>query len=200
MRGNPVTVTGPGAEPVTTDEAKAHARIDYSDDDTLIDRLIKTARQHVERKLDRALLYQTFDYKLHCFPAVIVLPRPPLESVTSITYIDTNGTEQTLDSSKYRVVDNGEWPSIIEPEYSETWPSTRDVLAAVTVQFQAGYADGGASPVARDDIPEPIREAILLTVTHWYEHREASIPGVSIQELPIGAEDLLADYYTWSFP
>jgi len=42
-------VTGPSVQPLTTDEAKAHLRVDHTTDDSLIESLIKAATQTAER-------------------------------------------------------------------------------------------------------------------------------------------------------
>ena len=131
-------ISGPAAEPVTLVEAKAHLRIETSDDNTLIDSLIKAARAHIDGAdgwLGRALMYQTYDLSVDNLCIPIRLPLPPLVSVTSVKYLDTAGDEQTLAASLYRVVDRGSWPSFIEPDANAVWPATLGVSAAVTVRF-----------------------------------------------------------------
>ena len=48
--------TPPAVEPVTVAEAKAHLRVDISDDDTYIGTLITAAREWCEEYLDRSAL------------------------------------------------------------------------------------------------------------------------------------------------
>lgn len=189
-------VTAPAAEPVSRSEAKAHLRIEASvtDDDTLIDALIVAAREHVEDFTRRALVTQTWDLKLDAFPcdAYIKVPLPRLQSVTSITYVDTAGTTQTWSSSDYQV-DTASEPGRIAPAYGESWPDTRaGQLNAVTVRFVAGY--GAASAV-----PQKIKQAMLLIIGHWYEHRENVVISAQAQEIPFAAEMLLWPYRVLSF-
>src|SRR3990172_9406936 len=99
-------VTAPATEPVTRTEAKVHLRIEsaVTADDTLIDRLIIVARQLGEAHTGRAFITQTWDLKLDAFPAGrIRLPKAPLSSISSVTYLDTNGASQTWDSGDYLV-------------------------------------------------------------------------------------------------
>lgn len=50
------------------------------------------------------------------------------------------------------------------------------------------------------DPPEPaILQAIKLLVAHLYENREASLVGVSVEQLPIGVFDLITPYRDWAF-
>jgi uncharacterized phiE125 gp8 family phage protein len=187
-----VLVSAPATTPVSLTEAKAHLRVDHSDDDTLITALINAAVAHLDGKdgiLGRALITQTWDLKLDEFCPAIRIPLPPLASVTSITYVDTDGATQTLAADQYTVT-SGE-PAKIVPAYNVTWPSTRCVPEAVKVRFVAGY--GNASSV-----PAGIKAAILLHVGTLYRDRETVNIGNIINELP-AYDALIAPYKVWSF-
>lgn len=146
-------------------------------DDPLIARLIASARHQAEQELQRALITQTLDLVLDEFPrnAPYEIKLPPLSSVTSIAYVDTDGATQTLAASKY-VVDANSKPARIAPAYGESWPSTRTQNNAVTVRFVAGY--GAATAV-----PACIKQWMLLAISTLYAQREALVQGAS-NELP----------------
>ena len=57
-----VLTSGPGVEPITLAEAKAHLRIDGSVEDTLILSLVITSRLHIEAALGLALITQGWSY------------------------------------------------------------------------------------------------------------------------------------------
>lgn len=181
-------ITAPAIEPVTTAEAKAHLRVDIADDDTLIDNLVKAAREQAESFTGRALLTQTWEYALDGFPAEnhIDLPKPPLQSVTSVTYYDTDGAAHTFAATSY-YVDKSMEPGRLVLDYGETWPSEtlRPSSGAVVIKFKAGYGDAATT------VPQSIRQAILLLVGHWYEAREAIIVGTISTELPMTVKYLL---------
>jgi uncharacterized phiE125 gp8 family phage protein len=163
MRFSLTRVTAPTVNPVTLAETKAHLRVDGSDDDTRIAAIIAAATQHFDGwdgTLGRALVTQTWDLKLDFFPRRVWLPLPPLQSVTSVTYQDLDGATQTLASSAYRVVNQGNDQSFLEEEEDEDWPSTNDERDAVTVRFVAGYAS---------EVPQPIKHAILFRVQALYD-------------------------------
>ncbi|HYH39911.1 MAG TPA: head-tail connector protein [Azospirillum sp.] len=196
-------VSAAPAYPVTLAEAKAHLRLDTSDDDALVDALIAAATAHLDGRdgwLGRALVQQTWDLKLHRFPGVIDVPLPPLQSVTSITYLDSNNVSQTLATSKYQVDGNGQWRARIKPAYGETWPSTYDAWNAVTVRFVAGYEPGSGSPTDyAENVPQPIKHALLLLISHWYENRAPVNIGNIVSALPMTVDALLAPYRVMSF-
>ena len=75
--------------------------------------------------------------------------------------------------------------------YGADWP--RENLYPtnpVNIRFTAGF--GGAA-----DVPGPVVAAMKLLVGHWYENRENSLVGVSVNELPMGVTALLANYRFW---
>ncbi|MFQ5535459.1 MAG: head-tail connector protein [Sphingomonadales bacterium] len=188
-------VTAPAAEPITLAEAKDHLRITGTDDDVYITRLIAAARQHVDGSdgiLGRALITQTWDLFLPKFPAEIRVPLPPLQSVTSIKYIDAGGITQTLAASEY-TVDVKRQPGRIVEAFGKSWPATRDVPNAVEVRFDAGYG------LADSDVPEPIRHALLFFIAHLFERREPVVTGTTVAKIPDAADALLASYRIHGF-
>lgn len=174
-------------EPVTLVEAKAHLRVTGIDDDTLIGTLITTARQFVENFTNRALITQTWEWRLDRFyPWTLIVPMAPLASVTSIQYVDGNGDTQTLALTEY-TVDAKSDPARITPAYGKSWPATRYHINAVTITFTAGYGTASA-------VPSPIKQALLLVLAEMYERREAAIAGAPIIEIPLGVKALLMPY------
>lgn len=183
-------VTAPAKEPISEDEARGHLRLDAPtpEDIVTLSALITAARQVAESMTGRALITQTWELAIDCFPAVIYLPLPPLQlPLTSIKYIDVNGNEPTLAEANYRVDARSE-PARIIPAYGLTWPSTRSVTSAVVVKFVAGYGDDPG------DVPQPIRSAMLLMLGHLYEHRESVTERDKMVELPLGVSALLWPY------
>ena len=182
----------PTAEPILLDEAKSHLRIRTSDtvQDSYIETLlIPRARKIAEDFQHRAYITQTWVLNLDCFPACgeILLPRPPLQSVSSIVYTLEDGTTGTVSSSDY-VVDAFSEPGRILLKGGEAWPTdTLRVGPSVAVTFVAGYGAAGSS------VPGEIRQAILLILSHLFENREAVVDQSrgSLSPLPMGVETLL---------
>lgn len=192
-------VTPPAAEPISLAEAKAHLRVDGTDDDTLITALIVAAREHVESVTRRALITQTWDYSLPAFPNgdVLALPRPRLQSVTSVTYTDSAGVAATFAASNY-LVDTASYVGRLVLGYAKDWPVfTERPINAVVVRFVAGYGPAAA------DVPRAIRHALLLLVAEWYERREATHVGMTgasaVTPLPFAVNALLAPHRVWGF-
>lgn len=174
--------------PVTLQEAMTQVRqSDYSDAVTdEMARLIAVATEHAETVSRRAFLTQTWELTLSGWPSdgVIRLPRPPLQSVTSIQYVDLNGTTQTWTSSEYRVITAGECGQIVLA-YNKLFPSVRTQVSAITITYVAGYGDDIA------DVPELLRQAVLSLVTHWYDYRGEILTGTIQSQLPLAAHTIL---------
>lgn len=181
---NPNPKTPPTAEPITVAEAKLHCRVDHVIEDSWLARAITTARKKCQRYQRRTYITTTWELRLDEFPAEIRLPYPPVQSVTSIKYTDTDGVVQTLAGSGYQT-DLYVFVPRIKPAYGESWPSTRDVYNAVIVEYVAGYGDAGI------DVDESPREAILKLVCHWYENRGVGLVGLSAAPLPHDVDELL---------
>lgn len=130
--------------------------------DPLLSRFIKTARQRAEAELRRYLITQTIDAYFDHFPREGFY-LPPLKSVTSITYIDTDGVKRVLDTTQYQV-DSAGIPARITPAYGVVWPYTRQQLNAVVIRFVAGYGTAA-------DVPDCIKDWILFQVNTMWETR-----------------------------
>lgn len=188
-------VTGPTLEPVSLAEAKDHLRITDSTEDGNIAGYLMAAREVVESYTGRALITQTWDKKLdwgwprRCGNLEIELPKPPKVSVTSVTYVDTNGAAQTLSGSLYQLTERLGF-GIIVPTYGSAWPSVRSQYEAITVRFIAGY---GSQPGA---VPEAIRQAIKLLLSHFDANREPVVIGSIVNDLPFSIRALLSPYVT----
>lgn len=212
-------VTPPSDVVVTVEEAKARLRIDFDDDDDLIDAFIRAATDYLEGPrgyLGRALLDQTWDLYLDAFPGcqppwggwdrrrrpsggndrtnsaaeVIEIGLPPLIEVLGVFYLDNDGAEHEMDTAAY-MVDAASEPGRIAPVSS--WPTTGNRLNSVRVRFRAGYLDQTDSP-AVDAVPDDIKTGLLLLVGDMNKHRDSSVDGTTTISLPMSAEYVLSRY------
>lgn len=189
-------ITAPATEPLSREEAKAHLRVSVTEDDDLIDALIVAARERAEQETRRALITQTWEATGRYFPGVIRVPKPPLISVTYVKYFDTANVEQTLNATTFYKTaapagpDAG--PGRISLRYGQVWPSVYAEEDVVTVRFVAGY--GGAA-----DVPQTIKQGMLLAIANWYANRETVVVGTIVADLPMGAKALWAAFDARTF-
>lgn len=195
-------VTAPAAEPITLIEAKNHLKITYSEDDDLIGTLIEASRKLVEVKLKQSLVTQTYDLFLNGwydevltnYPGryvaqqAVYIPRGPVQSVTSVQFLDTTSTVQTLATTSY-IVSKGA-PGRITPSYGHYFPTTLPVIDSVIIRYVAGYGVDGT------EVPANIKQAMLLLIGLWYESRSAA--GEKMDDLPFAVDALLsASKHSW---
>lgn len=177
-------VSAPTTAPVSLAEAKLHLRVDASDDDTLIAAIVDAATVYCENIARRSFVTQTIDVAYDAWPSAdgFYLPRIPVQSVTSITYTDEDGSASTVSSNDY-IVDT--YNGRIALKASATWPSvTLQKINGVVIRYVAGYG-------AANDVPEQIKQAIKLVIGDWYEVRENMITGTITSTVDFGVRALI---------
>lgn len=163
----PVTIAAPATEPVTSAQAKSQCRIGSSETafDTEITRLVTVARAHVEAYCGARFGSRSATMLCDSFADLVRLPEAPVTAVASITYIDTDGAEQTLATSVYELRASGLDAAIVL-KYGQAWPSIRPG-SRITVTATVGYSAA----------PEDVLHAMLLFIADSFHQRETAVVG-----------------------
>ena len=182
-------ITDSSTEPVSLAEAKAHLRVDHTNDDSYISTLITASRQSLEISTRRSLgTGQTYQVSYHSFPTVynrLVIPNPPIVSVTSLQYYDVNNSLITVDSTKYHVENQSEGVGYISLDDGFSRPTiSKERIAPVVLTYNTGYAN----------LPKPLHQSILLLVAHYYDTREPVAMGVAPMKVQRSV-DFIVDQY-----
>lgn len=154
-------------EPVTVAEVKLNARVAHSVEDTLIAQWIKAARKLAEDYQHRSYVTQTYRMTYdNAPPFCFDFPRPPLISVQSVKFFDTDDVETTYPASQYFIDLNSE-VGRLALNHGEVWPTTTlRPINAVIIDFTTGYGPTAAA------VPDSVKNAIYLYCTYMYENRE----------------------------
>jgi uncharacterized phiE125 gp8 family phage protein len=189
-----IRTVAPTELPVDVEVARTRLRIEDHVAQSEIQRLLSTSTQQAEHVTQRAIVTQQWQLVVPSFNPIfpktgaLKLPKPPLVSVESVQYMDTDGELQTLAEELYEV-DVTELFGCIRPAFNEEWPDIACYPTAVRVNFTAGYG-------SRNDIdtnqPDLVM-AILLMAGHYDINREATTDR-PMSELPLGVRSLLAPY------
>lgn len=184
--------TDTSTEPITLSEAKAHLRVDTSDDDSYITNLIKVARQSAEISLRRSLgVSQVYQASYKTYPTVqrkLRVPNPPFISATSLKYFDLNNNEITVASDKLVIDDTGDSNAFVAIKSSVIFQDISfEKMAPVILTYTAGYTD-----VA--DIPQPIIQGMYLLLSHYYDTREPVAFGGNPVAVPRSVDFLFNQY------
>jgi uncharacterized phiE125 gp8 family phage protein len=175
-----ILLSGPAVEPVSLAEAKAHLRLDADDEDDLVGALVVAARVAVETEIRRVVIEQSWRAFVETWPeGGIELPIQPALAVDAVRAVDAAGATTLLDVGDYDF-------DIADGSLQLVNPASGAV--SYEVDFSAGYGAAGS------DVPQPLRQAILLLVAHWYEHRSAVTDGDDATATPLGVRALVAPY------
>lgn len=176
--GYEVTFADASIDPATVDMVKDHYKINHSNDDTEIERNIKTAFNNIESYTGRCIVQREVTVRYKRVTTNIVLPYPPHVSISSVKTIDDEGNEDTLVlNSDYYVI--GEKEIILQPE--ATWEDQVEVV------YTAGYG------TTLGDIPTPLQDAVVYQMGILYSNFEESMGtavydrGVKMDERAVAA-------------
>lgn len=181
-------LSGPAAEPVSIDEVKAHLRVDGNSEDALIASLLLTSRLHIEAALGLALMTQHWQLVMDVWPVAttVKIGIAPVQAINEIRVLDRDGASTVVPSSSYALEATGR-PARIVPK-DQAWPMPGRKAGGIHIDFVAGFGS------AADAVPSPIRQALLLLVTHWYEHRDPIEIGAPATAVPQAVSHLLHPY------
>ncbi len=178
----------PATEPLARDtDVKPYLWIDssFAADDTLLTGLIQAARERCERVTGLQLITATWRMSLDQCPGLqswkpyaqmsgygwnwlrqweVVVPRPPLQAVSAITFVDYAGVTQTWTSTLYQV-DADSKPARIYPAYGQIWPQARYQFNAVQITYTAGFGVASA-------VPQDLKDRMLACVKYCYDNRD----------------------------
>ena len=197
-------LTEPPYEPVSRAEAKTWLRIDsdITDQDVIVDMLIKAMREYAENLTGRAFVQRTLQLILPGFHHLemdgvrrvgIELPYPPLVSVESITYIDTDGVVTTLAAADYNVHTWRE-PGVVVEGWDATWAGYRREPDAIRINYTTGYAPGSPQDETgyQESLPASLKLWMHARIATLYENREHLVDGKMIK-IPRDFADGLLD-------
>ncbi len=169
---------------LTLEQLRRHCKIDppdvANDADTDLAVALTAAHEFAQHYTGISIGSQTIELALDEFPAGgIVLPQGPVTSISSLTYVDTNGATQTLSGSAYSL-DDYSTPQWLLPAAGTAWPATYAAANAVKVRYVAGAAT----------LPGGVAQAMRLLVGLYYDNRNAADKG-ELPEIPFGVRALL---------
>lgn len=198
-----IVATPPADLPVSLDEMKAYLRIDADESQNdVLTAMITAATEWLQRATRTTLVTTAYRLTLDDLPVSympwttpygvvnqiptgtvqpIIVPRPPLVSVTAFRYMDSGGND--TDATGLYDVDAASQPGRIVLKPGMTWPVTNRAAGNVRIDFTAG------NELA--NVPYLLRQCVKFLAAHWYEHREAANNDFRVAEIPLAVESIV---------
>lgn len=162
---------------------KRHLGVTSSERDTDIESMTDAATRWLVKRTKRAYAVTTYRLSLsECHVPVgdfepICLPRPPIQSVTTVEYDPGTGSFSTIPI--YQLVRNEEYAYLL-PAAGSRWPA---VAQERFDAFRVTYVAGSAT------IPAEAKHVIKLLVRHWYDNASATVDSAN-KEIELGVKSL----------
>ncbi|MDK3017621.1 head-tail connector protein [Pseudodonghicola flavimaris] len=186
-----IRTVAPAVAPVTLAQLQAHLKLEAGEDDAQIQHCLDVAVAQFDGpdgELGRALIGQTWQETFAAVPAsgaAVELGLSPVSDLVSAQIVDANGT----------------WSDVVAPELFElggrylvsveSWGIAGPARDKLRITYVAGFG------ALAEDVPLPIRHAILLFATHLYRVREPVVFGAAPVEVPLSISRLVAPYKIW---
>ncbi len=180
----PQLTVAPTTTPISVPELRTHLRITVPVEDQYLSDLIDVAVNVLQEKAWRQYCTATYTLKFDDWAQEMFLPKSPLASVGSITYLDIASAQQTLSTDIYEVVTD-QTPGLVRLKFNQTFPTLQGHPDDITITFTCG------TTVAL--VPSRTKQAVLLMAAHMYHQRTLIVVGRSLiaVEIPMGIMFLL---------
>ena len=163
-------VTPPAEDPVSLDELKAWLKITGNAQDDILTNIIKAVTKSAELFTKREFIEKEFKTYRNCFCTFIELRRTPVQSISSVKYINSADVLTTVAPSTYyfTTTDGSEF-SNLTPNPSQSWPA--DILLsrlqAVEIVFTAGWP---TAAIFKENWPD-LYQALLAHMAYVFVNR-----------------------------
>lgn len=180
--------TAPTSKAVKLDLVKDHLKVTGTSENSYINLLIDSAQNFAEKYQERKFITQTWTAKFERFQNEFLLPFPPLQSVSSVSYYNDSDVLTTVATSVYEV-DTGsehELGKVVLAD-GQSWPTDVDEREKpVEIEFIVGYGNTHTS------VPAETKNWMLLQIGSMYENRQTEIVGTIVGRFNAGIH--LLDY------
>jgi len=140
-------------EPITLVEAKNYLRVDYNEDDDLIEALITSSRVRLEQYAGVAMTPRTLQVIAYV-DELIELPYCPIGTILDVEYLS-----------------GSDWVGLGESDYIAIGVNTMKIVPVgfYSMEFRFTYTCG------YNDVPSSMKTAVYKLLSDLYEYRESSV-------------------------
>jgi uncharacterized phiE125 gp8 family phage protein len=154
-----------GVKIVTLAQAKANSKIEYNDEDAILQLYVDAIEDEIENITGITVVERNIEISIPSFPKKLILPVAPVTAVVDVKYFDTENEEaQTLAAAKYQLIGTSLDRQKVLFNDSDLPTLNEDKALPVTITVKAGYTN--------DTMPEDIKRAALLMFGTAENYRE----------------------------
>lgn len=164
---------------VSVDSAKEFLRVLDTDEEIIIESLIKATQNFAQNYTNTQITRTSFELYTDALYDGFKMVKNPIASIESISYMDENGVYQPF-TDFYTFCKNG-----MTLLHVENMPTTKIHEEAIKIVFNAGYLE----------VPSDLQQWIKVKLATLYEFRENFVLGVSVSEIPHSFVDCMLDAY-----
>lgn len=118
------------------------------------------------------------------------LPFGKIQEIETVFFYDDENTPILIDADNYRASGNR---FLFNSNYVlPTGNGNYRTLQTMQIVWKVGFGD------AVEDVPQALKQAVLLMIGHWYENRAAIYEAVGgksdLEALPLGVKAILDSY------
>lgn len=180
----------PPIEPVNLSYVKTFLRVDNTVEDDLLTDMIMSARLRVEALIQTSLIVRRRRYiSAPVTGNGVFINHSPVNAIDTITAILGDGTTQDVSLEKLEINLRCS-PATIRLKRGAHWAETQQTITALEIDLFVGYG------TFEDDVPMPLRQAVMLLVAEAYEHRLQASHKSERPPLPMMVDALLMPYRT----
>lgn len=148
---------------IDLDTAKQNSNIEHSDTESYLGILLDAAVQDAEKYTGTSILKRNVTLEFSAWTQAYVLPTYPIQSITSVSYLDTDGAEITLDAADYIFYENAGLHKLLIK--LDSFPDLYEIADfPVKVVAVAGYDNA--------DMPAAIKSAVMMRFSQKERFRE----------------------------
>jgi uncharacterized phiE125 gp8 family phage protein len=183
-------ISTPETIPISSEKLSIHLRLadgfsSESNEDANLLHYIKSATQIIEHKIQSAIVSKKYSWTLKAWPSSFLDIRElsmPLERCTHIESINITASDGST-----RDIFDSNWHLLGRRLYCNTPVPRLHTNECIVVQFWSGFGK------TQDDVPDDIKQAVLLLAAHYFESRYAS-GNERLSRIPYNIEEII-EYY-----
>tara|TARA_R110001606_G_scaffold116277_2_gene245168 strand:- start:3941 stop:4495 length:555 start_codon:yes stop_codon:yes gene_type:complete len=167
---------------ISVADLKTFCRVDGTAEDTLVSNFRDAAISYIESACNIRIGDVTAEGYLDQFEPTS-FPFGPVSAISSVEYLNQSNVLTTLPASKYYFEIDGSAGRMNFLNYPTVYSYA---LNRVKINFTVGYPEA--------EVPQGILQAIRILVAHYYENRQPSVVGKTVNAVPYSVDALLNNF------